>query len=98
MENRSVTADQFRRKKRGREPLVQFFAANDSRPVWSDFAVVISELKETADQQLFNSIHGSFPAGFTDVLSGIRFDSGGFVTALGAVAAVVLRHFCVGLL
>ena len=73
-------------------------AANDSRPVWSVFALIIGELKESADQQLFDSIHGSFPAGFTDVLPGIRFDSGGFVTTLGAVAAVILGHLYVGFL
>ena len=78
--------------------MVRFVAANDSRPVWSVFAVVVCELKESADQQFFNSIHGSFPAGFTNVLPGIRFDSGGFVTTLGAVAAVILGHLCVGFL
>ena len=82
-------------QKEGTQAIGAVVAANDLRPVWSVFAVVIGELKESADQQLFNSIHGSFPAGFTDVLPGIWFDSGGFVTTLGAVAAVVLRHFCV---
>ena len=96
--NRFCNGRSIPAQKRGREPLVQFVAANDSRPVWSVFAVVISELKESADQQLFNSIHGSFPAGFTDVLPGIRFDSGGFVTTLGAVAAVILGHLCIGFL
>ena len=70
MGNRSVTADAIPAQKGGREPLVQYVAANDSRPVWSVFAVVIGELKESADQQFFNSIHGSFPAGFTDVFVG----------------------------
>ncbi len=73
-------------------------AANVSRPVWSVFAVVIGELNESADQQLFNSVDSSFPAGFTDVFAGVRFHSGGFVTTLGAVAAVVLGHLCVGFL
>ena len=84
--------------KRGTQATGAVLAANDSRPVWSIFAVVVCELKESADQQLFNSIHGSFPAGFADIFPGIWFDSGGFVTTLGAVAAVVLRHFCVGFL
>ena len=64
-----------------------------SRPAGSVF--VIGELNESTDQQLLNSIHRPFTAGFANILPGIRFDSGGFVTALGAVAAVVLRHFCV---
>lgn len=97
MRNRPVTLVQ-RWRKRGTRSTAAILAANDSRPVWSVFAVVIGELNESTDQQFFNSIHGSFSAGLTDILPGIRFDSGSFVTTLGAVAAVVLRHLCVGFL
>jgi hypothetical protein len=62
--------DQRRRKWGGTRATGAVLAANDSRPVWSVFAVVIGELNESADQQLFNSIHGSFPAGFADVFAG----------------------------
>ena len=97
MENRSVTADQFRLKK-GTRATGAVRAANDSRPVWSVFAVVIGELKESADQQLFNSIHRPYAAGFANIFPGIRFDAGSFVTTMGAVTAVVLRHLCIRLL
>ena len=87
MGNQDVTSDGLRRKKEDATTGKSDHSGSaTSRPAGSVFG--IGELNESTDQQLFNSIHRPFTAGFANILPGIRFDAGGFVATMGAVAAV----------